>query len=99
MAKKKRKRRQFTPEYKAEVVELIRTSGRTVAEVSRELGLTHTAVRDWVRKADAQRAPSKTESDEDLRAELRAARKRIKELEMDKAILKKFAALYVKEGA
>jgi transposase-like protein len=44
-----RPRRFFPPEYKAEVVELIRTTGKTVGqvarEVARELDLTETAVR------------------------------------------------------
>jgi transposase len=42
----------FPPEYKAEVVELLRSSGKTVGQVARELDLTETAVRQWVRQAD-----------------------------------------------
>jgi transposase len=45
-----RPRRCFLPEYKAEVVELIRSTGRTVGQVARELDLTQTAVRQWVRQ-------------------------------------------------
>ena len=40
-----RKRRAFSAEYKAEVVDLIRKSGKSVAAVARELDLTETAVR------------------------------------------------------
>jgi putative transposase len=47
-----RPRRFFPPEYKAEVVELIRSTGKTVGQVARELNLTETAVRQWVRHAD-----------------------------------------------
>ena len=47
-----RPRRFFPPEYKAEVVELIRTTGKTVGQVARELDLTETAVREWVRQAE-----------------------------------------------
>ena len=47
-----RPRRFFPPEYKAEVVELIRSTGKTVGQVARELDLTETAVRQWVRQAD-----------------------------------------------
>ena len=49
----RRRRRSFTGEYKAEVVELCRTSGQTVAEVARNLGLTATAVRRWVAQAES----------------------------------------------
>jgi transposase len=47
-----RPRRFFPPEYKAEVVELIRSTGKTVGQVARELDLTETAVRQWVRRAE-----------------------------------------------
>ena len=53
----KRKRRSFSKEYKAEVVELIRQSGKTVGAVSRELDLTETAVREWVKQAEAEESP------------------------------------------
>jgi transposase len=44
----KRKRRSFSKEYKAEVVELIRKSGKNIGAVARELDLSETAVRRWV---------------------------------------------------
>jgi transposase len=40
------------PEYKAEVVELIHSTGKTVGQVARELDLTETAVRQWIRQAE-----------------------------------------------
>ena len=48
----KRKRRAFSAEYKAEVVGLIRKSGKSVGAVARELDLTETAVRRWVQQAE-----------------------------------------------
>jgi transposase len=59
MAKQKRKRRHFTPEYKSKVVELVRSSGKSVGQVARELDLTETAVRAWVQQAavDAGKGP------------------------------------------
>jgi Transposase len=38
-----RRRRSFTPEFKAKTVELVRTSGKPVAEVCRDVDLTETA--------------------------------------------------------
>ncbi len=49
---KKRNRRSFTREYKAEVVELIRKSGKSIGAVAGELDLTETAVRRWVAQAE-----------------------------------------------
>ena len=47
----KRRRRKFTNEFKAETVKLILQSGKTVAEVARELDLTESSVRNWVKLA------------------------------------------------
>lgn len=94
-----RKRGAFTREYKAEVVELIRRSGRSIGVVSKELGLTETAVRRWVEQAaidegaDAAGALTSTERDE-----LSALRRRVKQLEMEREILKKAAAFFAKEN-
>ena len=59
MAKRaKRKRRSFTPEFKAEIVELCHRGDRSIGEVSRDFDLTETAVRRWVRLT----CPSQTAS-------------------------------------
>ncbi len=60
MGNEKRKRRHFTREYKQKVVELIRTSGKSIAEVTRELDLTETAVRSWVKQAAVDRGEGYT---------------------------------------
>jgi len=48
----RRKRRQFSKEFKADAVKLVQTSGRGVPDVARELDLTETALREWVKRAD-----------------------------------------------
>jgi transposase-like protein len=45
---RKRPRRSFSDAYKAEVVELYRTSGKSITEVAQDLGLTVSALRRWV---------------------------------------------------
>jgi transposase len=47
-----RERRKFTDEYKAEVVALVRSSGKGITPISRNLDLRETAVRAWVKQAD-----------------------------------------------
>jgi len=56
----KRKRRSFTKEFKAQAVRVVRESGKPVGTVARELDLTETALRSWVRQAavDAGRGPA-----------------------------------------
>jgi transposase len=47
-----RLRRFFPPECRAEVVELVRSIGKSVGQVAKELDLTETAGRKWVKRAD-----------------------------------------------
>ena len=56
----KRKRRAFTTEFKAQAVRIVRESGKSVGVVARELDLTETALRSWVRQGaiDAGRGPA-----------------------------------------
>jgi transposase-like protein len=95
----RRKRRKFSAEYKAEVVELIRQSGQSVGAVARELDLTETAVRAWVKRAEAEgepAAPGALSAAE--REELVRLRKQVKTLETEREILKKATAFFAKES-
>ena len=95
----KRKRRSFTPEYKAEVVGLVRSSGKSVGQVARELDLTETAVRAWVRQAgiDAKRDSQGPLTSEE-RAELARLRRELKTTTMERDFLRKAAAFFAKSG-
>ena len=50
--KQPRRRRSFTPEFKAEIVERCRAADRTIRQVARDFDLTETAVRAWVTQAE-----------------------------------------------
>jgi len=50
--KKPRRRRSFTPEFKAEIVELCHRGDRSVGQVAKDFDLTETAVREWVKQAE-----------------------------------------------
>jgi transposase-like protein len=96
----KRKRRAFTQEFKAEAVRIVRDSGKTVGAVARELDLTETALREWVRQAavDAGRGrPGALTSEE--RAVLAQLRRENRTLRMERDILKKATAFFAKENA
>ena len=54
--KKPRPRRSFTPEFKAEIVELCRRGDRSIGQVARDFDLTETNVRTWVKQAEIDRA-------------------------------------------
>ena len=95
----KRARRKFTAQYKAEVVRLVRDGGKTVGQVSRELDLTESAVRTWVKQAkiDAGQGPTGALTTAE-RSELVALRREAKQLRMEREILKKAAAFFAKES-
>ena len=94
-----RTRRKFTAEYKAEVVRLVLDGGKSIGEVSRELDLTESAVRNWVKQAkiDAGQGPAGALTTVE-RAELFALRREAKQLRMEREILKKATAFFAKES-
>jgi len=96
MGNGKRPRRSFSDEYKAEVIELCRTSGKSIAQVCRDLGLGETAVRRWIAQAeiDTGRRPGLTTEEH---AELVALRKENRVLREERDLLKRAAAFFAKE--
>jgi transposase-like protein len=96
----RRARRSFTPEFKAEAVRLCRVGDRSVPQIAKDLDLTETALREWVKQAavDAGESPPEALTTEE-RDELRELRKRVKRLEQEREILKKAAAFFAKESS
>ena len=84
----RRERLKFSDEYKAEVVALVRSSGKNIGEISRDLDLTETAVREWVQRAhaDGGKRNGLTTSE---REELTGLRRQVRVLEEERSILKK----------
>jgi transposase-like protein len=95
----RRKRRKFTAEYKAEVVRLVQTSGKSVGQIAEDLDLTETAVRGWVRRAsvDEKRDPHGPLTSEE-RAELTRLRREFKTVSMERDFLRKAAAFFARSG-
>ncbi len=96
MGRTKRPRRSFTTEFKAEVVALVRQPGNTVTSVARDLDLTESAVREWVKQADIDdgRRDGLTSAERQELAELRRENRR---LAQDVEILKRATAFFAKE--
>lgn len=96
----RRKRRDFTDEFKADAVRLVLQGGQSVGEVARNLDLTGTALRQWVKNAqvDAGKGPKDALTTAE-REELGELRRRVKRLETEREILKKAAAFFAKENA
>ena len=88
----KKVKRSFTPEYKAEAVALVHASGKSIGQVSKDLGLTETTLREWVRRASKGRSLGGN-SGVSLgeREELERLRKEVRTLRMERDFLKKAA--------
>ena len=95
----RRRRRKFTNEFKAETVKLILESGKTVAKVARELDLTESSVRNWLKQAeiDSGEGPPGALTTEE-REEFRRLQREVRELRMEREILKKATAFFAKES-
>jgi transposase len=89
---RKRKRRTFTGEFKREAVRLCEVGDRSIAQVAKDLDLTETALREWVKRAeiDAGKGPVGALTTEE-REELTRLRRENKRLQMEREILKKAA--------
>ena len=95
----KRKRRAFTEQFKADAVRLVKASDRGVGQVAKELDLTETALREWVKRdaVDAGKGPPEALTTVE-REELMRLRRDNKRLLMERDILKKAAAFFAKES-
>lgn len=95
----KRPRRKFTEEFKREAVRICREGGRSIGQVAKELDLTESAIRNWVRQyeVDHREGPSETLTTAE-REELRTLRRRVRSLEQERDILKKATAFFAKES-
>ena len=95
----RRQRRKFTPEYKAEVVRLVRTSGKSIGQLSKELELTETAVRAWVQRADIdEKKDPHGPLTSDERAEVTRLRRELRTMTMERDFLRKAAAFFARSG-
>ncbi len=94
---KRRKRRRFTAEFKAETVRLVEESGKPVSTIARDLDLTETSVRNWVSQARIDAGKGKGELTTQERDELRRLRKENRVLKMEREILKKATAFVCHE--
>jgi transposase-like protein len=98
-AMERRKRRAFTREFKAETVRLVTEGGRSIGEVAKNLDLTESAVRQWVRQAEVDAGRGKPgELTTAEREELQRLRREVKTLRIEREILKKAAAFFAKEN-
>jgi transposase len=91
-------RRKFTPEYKAETVQYVLTSGLPIAEVARNLGIVEGTLGNWVNKAREDGTAQERPLDISERAELERTRKELQQVKMERDFLKKAAAFFASQN-
>ena len=87
----------YSEQFKRDAIELLRSSGRSVPQLAKELGVSQGSLRNWAQQidVDAGKAEGLT-SDE--REELRRLRREVKVLAEEREILKKAAAFFAKDS-
>ncbi len=94
--KERRRRRQFTEEFKRDAVDLVRSTGRPIAQIAHELGIYDSTLGNWVRqdRIDHGEAEGLTSNE---RARLRQVEAENAKLRMERDLLKRTVAFWVKE--
>ena len=93
-------RRRFDPDFRAGSVRIVRETGKSIAQVARELGINDGTLANWVNKDREQRGEAAAAGvlGEDERAELARLRRENAELAMERDVLKRSVVLWVKEA-
>ena len=94
-----RKRRQFTPEFRKESVQLVLKGGISVAQAARDLDVCESSLHRWIKEHEIDHGPNERgEVTSAEREEIRHLRTKVRRLEMERAILKKATAFFARES-
>src|ERR1700758_2427172 len=91
-------RRKFDQDFKEGAVRLVRETGRPIAQVAKDLGINEGTLGNWVNADKRRRGEADGALSEDERAELVRLRKENTELAMERDVLKRSVALWVKDA-
>ncbi len=92
------KKKQYSEEFKREAIRLQETSGKTVAALERELGLSHGLLRQWKKRFQINTSDNSLELSEveQLKLELRQVKRELEVVQQERDILKKTVRIFSK---
>ena len=90
-----RTRRRFKPEFKKDAVALVTEQGYSIAKSAQAVDTSENNLRRWKKELEQEASGERLNADE--RAELARLKREVKELRMEKEILKKASAFFAKE--
>lgn len=79
----------YSKEFKAEAVQLLRSSGRSIPQLANELGVSDGSLRNWLKQADIDEGNTQEGLTSDERDELRRLRRENNILKQERDFLKK----------
>jgi len=91
------KQQKYSPEFREEAARMVVEGSRPIAQAARELGVSETALGNWVRAYREKHAGDEPPLELSERARLRQLERHNRELEMENAFLKKAAAYFARE--
>ena len=96
MGESRRSRRKFTAEFKRDAVALVRSSGKPIAQIAPDLGIYDSTLSNWVRQDRIDRGEREGLTSQD-QARLRHLEAECARLQMERDLLKRSLAFWVKE--
>jgi transposase len=93
------KRRTFSREYKLAAVKKVVEQGLSYSQVARDLGIRDTMLHNWRKAYEADGTLADANDNPATAAELKRLREEVRQLRMEREILKKATAFFVKESS
>ena len=86
--------RRYDQEFRDQAVRLVREGGRSANAVSKEIGVSQTALCRWIRESEGVLKPSKPSSE--VEREVERLRKKLRQVEMERDFLRDAAGYFAK---